>query len=280
MTNKKEYLLQQAKEEAIFFDKVYSDANKRHRMQNYLLPDELIRQVTHPNSCPLIDREYACSLLGSLEGKKLLDYAAGDGWNAVCFAKAKAKVWAIDISKKGIKLTKKKAAANRVGEFITAEVQDCYNTQFQANMFDIIYGGGILHHLDIKTAGEELCRILRPDGVAVFYEPIRETKIMDIIKAIVLYCTKKKPSEETEDESPLTTEKINLLKPYFRIIKLRYFNVLTSAIPLINSKILKQFLLRADYLLIKYFPGFDRLGRAVVIELREPAKNIISTSNE
>lgn len=277
MIEKEEHFLQQVKKEAEFFDKEYTDADKRHRMENYLVPDEFIRQVTHPISRPLIDREYACSLLGNLEGKKLLDYGAGDGWNTVCFAKAKAKVWAIDISQKGIELTKKKCAANGVSESVVADVQDCYKTKFQNNMFDIIYGGGILHHLDIETAGQELSRILHPDGVAIFYEPIRETKVMDIIKAIVLRFIRRNPSEETEDETPLTRKRISLLKPYFGIINCRLFNVLSTISLLINSKILKWFLLWADYLFIKYFPGFDKLGRAVVIELRQPTKDAEST---
>lgn len=277
MIEKEEHFLQQVKKEAEFFDKEYTDADKRHRMENYLVPDEFIRQVTHPISRPLIDREYACSLLGNLEGKKLLDYGAGDGWNTVCFAKAKAKVWAIDISQKGVELTKKKCAANGVSESVLADVQDCYKTKFQNNMFDIIYGGGILHHLDIETAGQELSRILHPDGVAIFYEPIRETKVMDIIKAIVLRFIRRNPSEETEDETPLTRKRISLLKPYFGIINCRLFNVLSTISLLINSKILKWFLLWADYLFIKYFPGFDKLGRAVVIELRQPTKDAEST---
>lgn len=71
---------------------------------------------------------------------------------------------------------------------------------------------------------------------------------------------------------PLTSGRINLLKPYFRIINYRYFNVLSSANLLIKSGLLKSFLLWADYLLIRFIPGFKLLGRAVVIELRQPIK--------
>jgi 2-polyprenyl-3-methyl-5-hydroxy-6-metoxy-1,4-benzoquinol methylase len=273
MIEKKKNLLDQSKKEAEFFDTEYADANKRHRLQNYKVPDKFIREVTHPSPCPLIDREYAYSLLGNLEGKKLLDYGAGDGWNTVCFAKAKAKVWAIDISAKGIELTIKKGLANGVSEFITAEVQNCYETKFKNNMFDIIYGGGILHHLDIEAAGQELSRLLHPEGVAVFYEPIRETRAMDIIRAIAFRVIKRKPSEETEDETPLTIKKIGLLRPYFEVINCRHFNVMTSASLLIKSRKLHSILLRTDYLFLKYFPGFKKLARAVVIELRKPKKD-------
>jgi hypothetical protein len=76
-----------------------------------------------------------------------------------------------------------------------------------------------LHHLDVQAAGQEICRILHPDGVAVFFKPMRETKIMDVIKAIVLRFVKRKRSEETE--TPLTIKRKSLLRPYFRVIRCR-----------------------------------------------------------
>lgn len=265
-------LIEESKREADFFDKDYVEADKRHSLEGYRVPERIIQQVVNPATPHLIWREYAVSLLGNLEGKKILDYGAGDGWNAVCFAKAKARVWAIDISEKGIELTKKKAAANGVSEFVIAEVRNCYSTNFPPNMFNIVYGGGVLHHFDIEAVGKELSRILHPDGVAVFLEPIRETRTMDIIKKVVLFITRRKASEVTEDEVPLTSRRINLLKPYFKIINYKYFHVLSSANALIKSEYLKSFLLWADYLLIKFIPGFKYLGRAVVIELRQPIK--------
>ena len=271
---KKHEQSEQVQKEVEFFDKFYDDAGKKQRLQNYLMPEKLIRQVIAPKYPLLDDFEYAYSLLGNLEGKKLLDYGAGDGWNSICFAKAKANIWAIDISEKGIDLIKKKAQANSVSELIIAEVQNCYKTRFPADMFDIIYGGGILHHLDIEVACQEICRILHPNGVAVFYEPFRETKIMDIIKKIVLRSLRKKPSEETKNELPLTCKRIDLMRSYFRVVNYRPFNVLTSANLLINSEILELVLMWLDYFFMKLIPGFRKLGRAVVIELRQPIKNV------
>lgn len=274
MTINSEDLLNEIKKEAKYFDKLYADTDNKHRIQNYLIPGKLVNQVIDPKDSKLVAHEYAYSLLGKLEDKKLLDYGAGDGWNTVCFAKAKAKVWAIDISEKGVNLIQKKAKSNDVSESVVSEVQNAYKTHYPTDMFDVIYGGGILHHLDIEAAAQEIKRILHPRGVAVFYEPIRETKIMDIIKTIVLYLLKRKPSEITEDESPLTSKRISLLKRHFKVVNYRYFNVLSSANLLINSEALKRFLLWVDYILIKFFPGFKKLGRAVVIELRQPTKKL------
>ncbi len=273
MTKTKQDLTIEATKEAEFFDKYYADADKKQEADAYLVPEKLIRQVTHPDPRRLREFDYAYSLLGKLEGKKLLDYGAGDGWNAICFAKAKAKISAIDISEKGVELIRKKAAANGVGQFIKAEVRNCYKTEFPANEFDIVYGGGILHHLDIEESGKEISRILHPDGIAVFFEPIRDTRIMDKIKAVVMFFLKKrKPLEETENESPMTSHRINKLKPYFRVVNYRHFNALTSIGLLIDIEIVKWFLMWCDFFLMALIPGFKKLGRAVVIELREPIK--------
>jgi SAM-dependent methyltransferase len=151
-------------------------------------------------------------------------------------------------------------------------VQDCYRTRFEADKFDVIYGGGIIHHLDIAEAGKELNRILHPSGVAVFCEPIRESKITDHIKAVVLFITGRKPQGVTEDEDVLTLEKIHLFRRWFKVVRYRQFIVLSAATAIVPNKTVQRFLLWADSLLMKWVPGFARLGRSVVIELREPIK--------
>ena len=270
MRKKKEELLKEALSEAEYFNKEYAEDDAKQGADNYLVPDKIIHQVINPDPSSLKEFDYAYSLLGNLENKRLLDFGAGDGWNTICFAKAQAIVYAIDISEKGVELIRKKAKANGVSELVTAEVQNCYNTTYPANSFDIIYGGGILHHLDVDAAGQELSRLLHPEGVAIFFEPMRDTKIMDFFKTIVLFFTRRKASEVTENESPLNCKRIQLLRRYFKVVNYRYFNVLASAGLLTNSETIKRILRHADHILMKYVPGFKKLGRAVVIELRQP----------
>jgi len=272
MRKSKKELLGEAESEARFYNREYADDDVKQRQQNYMVPERFIRQVMNPDSRPLIELEYAYSLLGRLEGKILLDYGAGDGWNTICLAKARAMVTAMDISEKGIELINKKAIANGVSEYVKAEVQNGYETTYESNTFDVIYGNGILHHLDVETAGQEIRRILRPDGVAVFSEPIGDTRIMDVLKAIVLFFLRRKPLPETEHEAPLTSARIRSLEQYFKVVRFRHFNVLSSARAVVRSEVLNRMLLWADYYLIEYLPGFEKLGRAVIIELREPIK--------
>ena len=270
--NEEKILSETLKKEANFFDHVYEAADRRQEKRNYLIPDYIVNQFVHPHGQNLIPTEYMASLLGNLQGKKVLDYGAGDGWLTICYAKAGARVWAIDISRRGIDLVRKKAVANGVDALVSAEVRDCYHTSYKDDMFDVVCGVGILHHLDIKTAVMEICRILKPDGIAVFYEPIRDAKIMDFIKKVVLSILRKKPSDSTENESPINMAKIESIMPCFGIVAYRYFNVLGSASRLITNEALKSFLYLMDYFLIKCIPGFKKLGMGIVIELRNPIK--------
>lgn len=269
-------LVEQSEHEEEFFNKEYEGADRKQEREEYLIPSKIVSLVTPKQPNLSVDRQYAAHLLGEFKGRKLLDYGAGDGWTAVCFAKAGAKVWAMDISRKGIELVRKKAAANGVSDSVIAEVGNCYETNYSKNMFDLIYGGGILHHLDLAASGAELNRILKSDGVAVFCEPIRETRIMDIIRSMVLFIMRKSPAEDTtEDEEPLTKKKIMRLKSYFKTVNVTYFNVLSSANSIINNDKAFDFLNKLDNLLKKIVPGFEKLGRTVVIELSGPIKPLV-----
>jgi SAM-dependent methyltransferase len=43
---------------------------------------------------------------------------------------------------------------------------------FPDDSFDLVFGSGIIHHLDIDRALGEIARVLRPGGRAVFVEPL------------------------------------------------------------------------------------------------------------
>lgn len=64
-------LLEEGKREADFFDKEYVEADRRHSLEGYRIPERVIQQVLNPATPHLIWREYAVSL-GNLGGKKFL----------------------------------------------------------------------------------------------------------------------------------------------------------------------------------------------------------------
>lgn len=259
-------------QEAQFFNSVYALMDAEHAKQGYLVPEHLVSPFICPSQAPLTDREHVGKILAPLHGKRLLDYGAGDGWNAVAFAKAGALVWAIDISPEAISLCKKKANANSVEQSVTCEVRDAYNTMFPDSFFDVVYGGGILHHLHVDSAAREISRILKPSGIAIFREPIRQTALMDMIKELVLWMTKRPRQKVTETEAPLDARDIRIVTKYFDRVELSFWDALSSVNPLIKSDVVKRTFLKLDSFAIRHLPLFSILARTVLIELAEPRK--------
>ena len=52
----------------------------------------------------------------------------------------------------------------------------------EKNRFDIIYGTGILHHLNLKACLDEIERILKPGGKFVFIEPLGTNPVINLYR--------------------------------------------------------------------------------------------------
>src|SRR5207248_23283 len=77
--------------------------------------------------------------------------------------------------------------------------------------FDRIWGSAILHHLDLRRAGPELARVLRPAGVAVFCEPWGENRWLRWARRHADYPGK----QRTPDEDPLGRRHLRELREHF-----------------------------------------------------------------
>src|SRR3546814_2369311 len=117
------------------------------------------------------------------------------GANALRFATTARTATGIDISdvaiEKGRERARQKGFTNVRLEAMNAEAMT-----FPDDSFDLVFGSGIIHHLDIDRAFGEIARVLRPGGRAVFIEPL------GLNPAIGLY-RRFTPSARTPDEHPL-----------------------------------------------------------------------------
>ena len=75
-------------------------------------------------------------------------------------------------------------------------VGDAHHTDFPPEMFDYVFGNGILHHLELDQAYREIARVLKPGGKAYFMEPLLGHPIVQAIR----WAT---PGRRTVDEKPL-----------------------------------------------------------------------------
>lgn len=125
---------------------------------------------------------------------------------------APAQLTCINISEreleKGIALAKKKHTDRYCKHDF--KIADAHNMDFLDNAFDIVFGTGILHHLNFETAVKEIQRVLKPGGEIVFVEPLARNPIGKFVR-------KRTPEARTPDEKPLDLEEFAILKNHFKL---------------------------------------------------------------
>jgi len=177
----------------------------------------------------------------------ILDYGCGIGQSLQEVIKFNPKkIVGIDISE--VSIQKAKDSIQKSNSNIELLVDNCEKTKFNDNSFDIIYGSGILHHLDISLCLKEMYRLLKPGGRFLFIEPLGTNPLINFYRKLT-------PKSRSKDEHPLINDDFELIKKNFYKLRIKYYGFFTLIFfPLYKSpkksftfKILKkvdQFLFR------------------------------------
>ena len=124
------------------------------------------------------ENQYILRRIGNLAGKKVLDLGCGIGDASVAFARRGATVSGIDISKKMVEIAS--ALARKAEHRITIKQMNAEKLLFENETFDLVYGRGILHHVNITLTTKEVFRVLKKDGKAIFVEPLAHNPMIKI----------------------------------------------------------------------------------------------------
>lgn len=161
-------------------------------------------------------------IMGGVKGLKILNLGCGLGEEAVYFAHKGAKVYAIDISKEMLKFTKDIARKYKVEKNISFHHMSVEDLKFSDEVFDRVVGCNILHHVNIEKTIKEVKRVLKPNGVSVFSEPLAYNPVVNIYRAMA-------DKVRTDDEHPLTYgefEKIRKEFPRISHVEFQLFTLL------------------------------------------------------
>jgi SAM-dependent methyltransferase len=91
---------------------------------------------------------------------------------------------------------------------------------FSDASFDLVFGRGIIHHLDTDRSFAEISRVLRPDGIALFWEPLGHNLALNLYRRLT-------PSARTSDEHPLVREDFKIAQRHFAQLNLSFCGLTT-----------------------------------------------------
>lgn len=131
-----------------------------------------------------IEYRHVLSQMGKLKGKKILDLGCGFGEISIYLALKKAQVTSVDISQNMLNVVDKLAKKYRVKTRIKTVKSPAEKLPFPDNYFDLVYGGNVLHHVDIPQASLEIHRVLKKNGKALFIEPLGYNPLINIYRKL------------------------------------------------------------------------------------------------
>jgi ubiquinone/menaquinone biosynthesis C-methylase UbiE len=219
------------------------------------------------------------SLLGSVEGKEVLELGCGHGDFSVWLAKQGAKLTGVDIGPSLIDSAQLLAEINHVAcRFQRANVIEL---RLEANTYDIVIGVGILHHFSASNARKvlrETYRVLKSGGVAVFFEPVENSRIFNLIQNVFPAGRRGEPHHrpsilrrqlyqgyvKTLDDRDMTNHELISLGEEFSAVKLNPFGLVIRLERLVGRKY-RNALIAMDGFLFR-FPRLHHFSQTVLVE--------------
>lgn len=207
---------------------------------------EGIRVSDYFEACTAPENRFILKHLGDVRGKYLLDLGCGAGENSVYFASRGAKCVASDYSPGMVEVALKLAAANQVQ--VEGRVINAMAIDFPDNTFDIVYASNLLHHIpNPKLTLREMHRVLKPGGLACFWDPLKHNPIINVYRRMAT-------EVRTEDETPLDINIVNFIQSLFTQTTYDTFWIASLWIFL-------QF-----YLVEKVDPNKERYWKKIIVE--------------
>ncbi|HVE13452.1 MAG TPA: class I SAM-dependent methyltransferase [Elusimicrobiota bacterium] len=166
---------------ALDTDKQRTEQEFHDRWAKSIALDDLLVDQSF-EACTAMENSYALAELSPVAGKRLFDLGCGAGETSVYMAKQGAVVSALDISPEMVAVGRRLAQKHGVKvEFLTGVAE---KLPFPDGHFDLVFGNGVLHHVDLIPALREIKRVLKPGGKAAFIEPLKHNPVIKLYRRL------------------------------------------------------------------------------------------------
>ncbi|WIM05123.1 MAG: class I SAM-dependent methyltransferase [Candidatus Nitricoxidivorans perseverans] len=200
------------------------------------------------SACTSPEPQWLFAQMGDIRGKRLLELGSGAGEGAVFFAKRGAQVTATDLSHGMLEVVRKVAALH--GTQVDTQVCSAEDlSAFRDGSFDVVYAANLLHHVDIRRCLDEVKRVLKPGGVAAFWDPMAHNPAINVYRRMAAPL-------RTADEHPLRRKELRWFRQRFPEVRTRFFWLTTLLVFL------------KFYLVDRVHPSADRYWKRILTHER------------
>ncbi len=251
--------------ESVEVERSASEAQKREA-ENLAIDKKILERYLNPPADTPYQLEYAYHLLGDVSGKTVLDYGCGAGENSVLIASHGAqRVIGIDISPELIELGEKRLALHGFASNAELRVGSAHELPVEDESIDVVFGMAILHHLDLRLASREVFRVLKKGGRAIFLEPVRNSRLVRIVRNLIPYTA----PDISPFERPLTDAELEEFARRFTKYRARAFSIpfvnLVNVLKLPESVLHKA--IELDGKILKSAPFLKNYASVRVVEM-------------
>lgn len=230
-----------------------------------LASESTINRYMNPPADTCFPLEYAFHLLGDVRGKSVLEFGCGSGENTVLLARRGAEVCALDISEALIQVAKRRLEVNGISGGVKFCVASAYEIPLPDESVDVVFGMAILHHLELEPAAREVRRVLRKGGRAIFKEPVRNSKLLGVLRGLIPY----RAPDISPFERPLTDAEMEGFAEGYSHYHSKAFMLpsmrLASILPVLRNY--ADSLQRMDGAILRKFPSLGYYGTVRVAEM-------------
>jgi SAM-dependent methyltransferase len=242
-------------------------AGSRLSDEALVIPQYEVERYRHPYTEKRFPIDFLFKVVGDVHGRRVLDIGCGDGFWSTMLGLLGGRVTGIDISELHVNVSVRRIKVNGLGDRVVSLQASVHNLPFASETFDVAFGNAILHHVDARRASEQIQRVLRKGGYAVFLEPVALSPGLRRIRKTKLMTALIKENRVSPDEEPLSREQIDTIAAEFSTVRTHEFEMISRLERIIGGGKPYKLLNDLDTRLFQLVPPLRQFARRAIIEL-------------